>query len=112
MIAEPFSNPTMANLFFSVPLMVLLIIVLLVIGLLIWRIAQPALPHGWRHGAKRNDPVTAVDVFFLGALLNFLLDGGGRVQTLTVLGFAASLALATAILSNSGAPNNSRSVRA
>jgi len=64
--------------------------------LLIWRTAQPALPHGWRHGATTIGPVTAVDVFFVGALLNFLLDCGGRIPTLTVLGFAASLALATA----------------
>ncbi len=111
MIAEPFANPTMASLFFSVPLSVLAIIVLLVVGLLIWRIAQPALPHGWRHGATPIGPVTAVDVFFLGALLNFLLDSGGRVQILTVLGFAASLALATALRSNPGPPNNPRSVQ-
>ena len=80
--------------------------------LLIWRIAQPALPHGWPHGATTIGPVTAVDVFFVGALLNFLLDSGGRTQILTVLGFAASLALATAFRSHPGTPNNSRSVQA
>jgi hypothetical protein len=43
--------------------------------------------------------VTAVDIFFLGALLNFLLDSSGRIQILTVLGFAAALALATSLRS-------------
>jgi len=99
MIAEPFANPTMASLFFAVPFSVLAILVLLVIGFLIWRIFQPVMPHKWRHGATAIGPVTAVDIFFLGALLNFLLDSSGRIQILTVLGFAAALALATSLRS-------------
>jgi len=72
---------------------------------------RPRPAFRWR-GATAVSPVTVVDIFFLGALLKFLLDSGGCIQILAVLGFDASLTLAIALRSNPGAPNNSRSVPA
>ena len=97
LIEKPLTDPSLGNLFFAAPLLVLTILMIVVLTLMTWRLVQPFIPTKWRHTPVAIGPISAADVFFLGAFLNFLLDSNGRIQILTVLGFAAALALATSL---------------
>jgi len=111
MMVDPITDPTLANLFFGLPFLILAIIVVVAIGLMTWRVAQPVFPENWRHEPTAVGPVTIIDALFLGALLNCLMDASGRIQIITVLAFAASLALATGFRNQSSAPKETRSVQ-
>jgi len=104
MILRPLSEPTLGSLFFAGPLLVLSLLVVVVVTLMGWRLVGVA--RGRLHLGNWIGTKIAVDAFFLGALLNFLISKDGRIQILTALAFAAALALATSLRPISATPQS------
>ena len=87
------AQPSPATLFLAIPFVVLVGLILVAAALLSVRLVRAARTRVWPFGPAE----LAVHAFFLGNLVNLVLDSSGKVQIFTPTGFAAALSVAALV---------------